>query len=216
MVRSALPISRRQAAIALAVCLAAGAARADSGGGAPLRIACARLGPEGFVRIDSEEQAIWRRMELRLGGLVDRLTLLRPADLLAPAAPAIDGPATARLALLSAASAHGADHAILYTCDDGRKTFPHSANWFSSAFASARGVASRADPAQAEAALMHTTTGADIAFVSGDAPPRDRLNPFDNHRRPDREAVEALTGLIEREIMEMMTPAFARSRSIAD
>lgn len=180
-----------------------------------LDLAVARFGPAGFETVGGEEQAIWRRMARRLGGFNRTLHILQPGELLAPPAPETNGPSAALLAVRVAAVRRNATGAVLYRCDDGSRVFVHADNPFADAFAAARTLASRARPAFAEATLIDAAGGV-AGFAAEDAPPRDRLNPFDNDRRPDREAIDKLSRTLEEEIRRLILPEGAQPRTIAD
>ena len=182
----------------------------------PLRLGYARIGPRGFVPIRSKEQEAWTRLQTRIGGLVDTIEPVQLSNMLGTKAPDVDGGASCALVARKLAADAGLSHVILYATQDGRKVYKHYDNWFSKAFASLRSEYLKYDRAAGEAHLLNVAGGPTIASVSADAPPRDPLDLFDNHRNPEAETLAALTLGIERRLQSLARPGYEVQRSIAD
>lgn len=123
--RFSTPLMTRRAALRLGLAgasaaLVAPAAFAGPAVSFPMRIACVRVSPEGFVPIRSAEQDAWRQMALRLGGLVDTLTPLQPTNMLGGGLPKIEGVASCALVARQMAMSAGFAQVILYATTDGQ------------------------------------------------------------------------------------------------
>ncbi len=182
----------------------------------PLRILYGRIGPEGFERIDAEEQALWSAMGVRLGGLIGRLEPVQLYTMLTSNPPRLDNDAGNILFARQMASDLRLDHILLYASSDGRREYPAYDNWASKAFNGARSRLSRGDQAIAEAHVLETAGGLPLLSLSLDAPPRHPLNPFAFHRDPEEQAVNRLVRSLEARIQEDAHAAFDATRSIAD
>jgi hypothetical protein len=182
----------------------------------PLRLGYARVGETGFVAIRSSEQEAWTQLQTRLGGLINTIEPIQPSDMLGAKAPELDGGASCALVARQLAANAGYSHVILYATQDGRKTYKHGASWVSRAFASLRSEYLKYDRATGEAHLLDVAGGPAIASVSADAAPRDPIDPSDNHRNPEREALTGLTTALERRLQSLSRAGFDAQRSIAD
>lgn len=216
MANTPFRFTRRAALAGLGAATLAPAALAAPAMAFPLRIAIARVSPDGFVHIRSEEQKVWTAMALRLGGLVDALAPLQPGDMLGGGLPAIEGAASCALVARQMAATSGYDHVILYATHDGQRSRPAYDNWFAETFANLQASITKDGRATGEAHLLGVDGGMPLASAHADAPPRDLLNLFDGERNPEREALTALVGAMEHNVQRMARSAYANSRSIAD
>jgi len=182
----------------------------------PLRLGYARIGETGFVAIRSSEQEAWTQLQTRLGGLIDTIEPIQPSDMLGAKAPELDGGASCAMVARRLAADAGYSHVVLYATQDGRKTYKHGASWVSRAFASLRSEYLKYDRATGEAHLLDIAGGPAIASVIADAAARDPIDPFDNHRNPERETLTGLTTALERRLQSLARPAYEAQRSIAD
>lgn len=182
----------------------------------PLGLLYGRIGPEGFERIDVEEQELWSGMGVRLAGLISRIEPVQQFSMLTNSPPPLDNDAGNILMARQIASELGLDHILLYASRDGRRHYPAYNNWPSRAFNSIRSRLSQRDEAIAEAHIIETAGGLPLISLSLDAPPRHPLNPFDLHRDPEEQALKRLARAIEASIQEDARAAFVAQRSIAD
>lgn len=182
----------------------------------PLRIACVRVAPEGFVHIRSEEQDVWQQMAMRLGGLIDTLTPLQPANMLGGGLPKIDGAASCALVARQIAGNAGFAQVILYSTLDGQRKRETYDNWFAQTFGDLTSDLAKDGRATGEAHLLDTSGGMPLASAMADAKPRDPLNLFDGGRNPERETLTRLIQQMEFRLQDMARGAYASSRSIAD
>lgn len=182
----------------------------------PMRLAYARVSPDGFVHIRSDEQVYWTAMQTRLGALVEAIQPIQPRDMLGRSAPQTDGAASAATAARQMAAAAGFNHVILYTTDDGQRAYKSDGTWLQDAFANLRSDIGRGGRATGEAVLLDISGGMPLASVTADAKPRDPLNLFDNGRNPERETLAQLTANLERRIQDMSRLAFDNQRTFGD
>lgn len=182
----------------------------------PLRIAYARVSPDGFVQIRFEEQESWTRMATRLGGLISALTPLQPAGMLGGGLPKIEGGANCSLVARQMAEDAGYNQVILYATMDGQPPQVTSDNWFMQAFNDLMADVAKDGRAMGEAQLLSTGGGMPMATATADAAPRDLLNLFDGGRNPEREVLGRLVGAMERQLQDMARSAYEGSRSISD
>lgn len=182
----------------------------------PLRLGYARVGPQGFVQLRSAEQAAWGQLQTRTGGLIDSIEPIQPSDMLGAKAPELDGGASCALVARRIGAAAGYSHVILYATQDGRKSYDHDGGWISKAFADLRSEYLKYGRAGGEAHLLDISGGPAIASVSADIAPRNPLDPFDNHRNPERETLAALTASLERRLQSLARAGYQAQRSIAD
>lgn len=182
----------------------------------PLRLAYARMNPEGFIAIRSDEQEAWSTLQTRLGGLIDAIEPIQPGSLLGATAPEVDGGASCALAGRKLAADMGFDYVILYATQDGRKTYASGGGWLRKTFASLRSEYGGYDRASGEAHLLAVAGGAPVLSASADAAPRSAFNLFDNNRNPERETLAQLTQAVERRLQAMARADYAAQRSIAD
>ncbi|MBP9235381.1 MAG: hypothetical protein KBF30_11950 [Hyphomonadaceae bacterium] len=220
MTLSRLTLTRRAAlrmgATALGGLMLTPAARAQRVVQWPLRLAYARMSPDGFVAIRGDEQSTWQAMQTRLGGLIDAIQPLQPANMMGVSAPKIDGAASCAMVARQMAVAAGFDYVILYATNDGQRIYKSEGNWFSDMFASLQADLDKDDRATGEAHLLDVAGGAPLTTVTADARPRDPLNLFDGGRNPERETLMGLTQGIERRLQDMARAAYDAQRSIAD
>lgn len=210
-----MDLTRRSALLSLGAALAAPQALAAPGMSWPLRIAYTRVAPTGFVHIRSDEQQPWTRMATRLGGLIDLLSPLQPADMLGGGLPKIEGAASCALIARQMASQAGFAHVILYATHDGQRPAQSYGNWFSETFAGLTANLQKDNRATAEAHLLSVEGGMPLMSAQADAKPRDPLNLFDGGRNPEREALDALTQGFERRLQDLARRALENDRSIA-
>ncbi len=182
----------------------------------PMRLAYARVSPDGFVQVRADEQVYWTAMQTRLGGLVEAIQPIQPRDMLGRSAPPIDDPAGASTAARKMAAAAGFNHVILYTTDDGQRAYESDGSWFQNTFANLRSDIGRGGRATGEALLLDISGGMPLATATADAKPRDPLNLFDGHRNPERETLLQLTTQLERHIQDMSRLAFDSQRTFGD
>lgn len=217
---SIVSLTRRALPLGLAGLGLAGlglAAHAAPGGRVfPLRFAYARITPSGFARISTDEQAIWSGMETRLGGLVNEMMALQPAALLGARQPELDGGASCVLIARAQAAEAGMPQVIVYATEEKERVYPSKDNWFSRSFATLRSKGMPHHPATAELHLLDVSGGDPVLSAFCDAPPRQPLNPFDNHRRPQREALVELTDIFERRLQALAGDGFRATQSRAD
>jgi hypothetical protein len=131
--------------------------------------------------------------------------------MLGQTAPELDGGASCALAARNLAAEAGFSHVILYATHDGQKP---KADWVNLCFSSLR--APGKTRALGEAHLLAVSGGAPLASATADAEKRSWLNPFDNHRNPERETLDQLLATLERHLQLLARPAFERAESIAD
>jgi hypothetical protein len=182
----------------------------------PMRLAYARVAPRGFIHIRGEEQAAWTNLQTRLGGLIETIQPMQPADMMGAHIPQVEGGANCALVARQMASGAGFSHVILYATQDGQATYPSDGGWFSDIFANLQADIDKDGRATGEAHLLDVTGGMALASVSADARPRDPLNLLDGGRNPERETLTALTQGMERRLQDMARAAYAAQGSIAD
>ncbi len=213
-----LTLSRRSLGVGLALA-ALGAPRAFSAPSAlrfPLSIGYARIGENGLSRITTRDQTRWSGLQTRLGALVERIEPLQPASLLGAKAPELDGGASCVLLARAQAADLGLPLVLVYATEEKPRTFDARRNWFSRGFASIRSALAPHHPALGEAHLLDTAGGPALASAYADAPPRKPLNPFDNHRRPQEEALDSLITSLEQQFQSAVEGGFMAGRSRAD
>jgi hypothetical protein len=182
----------------------------------PLRLAYARVSPDGFTHIRGDEQSAWSGMQTRLGGLIDAIQPIQPQDMIGMAAPKIEGAANCAMVARQLASNAGFNYVILYATHDGQKHYPSDGGWFSDLFASMQSDIDKDNRATGEALLLDVGGGMPLVTVNADARPRDPLNLFDGGRNPERETLAGLTQGMERRLQDMARAAYDSQRSIAD
>ena len=182
----------------------------------PMRLAYARMSPNGFVHIRGDEQIYWTAMQTRLGGLVEAMQPIQPHDMLGRTAPQTDGAASAATAARQMAAAAGFNHVILYATNDGQRVHGSGGDWFQDMFANLRNDIGKGGRASGEAVLFDISGGMPLATVTADAKPRDPLNLFDGGRNPERETLAQLTANLERRVQDMSRLAFDGQRSFGD
>ena len=182
----------------------------------PLTLAYARMSPTGFVHIRGDEQSAWQTMQMRLGGLIDAIQPMQPADMLGGSTPQVEGGANCAMVARQMAARAGFNYVILYATEDGQRTYKSDGSWFSDLFANLRSDVAKDGRASGEAHLLDVSGGMPLATVTADAKPRDPLNLFDGGRNPERETLASLTQGIERRLQDMASLAYEAQRSIAD
>lgn len=182
----------------------------------PLSLLYGRIGPEGFVRIDSAEQELWSGMAVRLAGLISRLEPVQQYSMLTNNPPPLTSENGNVLVARQIAANQGLDHIMLYASRHGRREHAAYGNWFSRAFNGVTSRLSTSDDAVAEAHIIATAGGPPILSWSMDAPGRSPLNPLQFRRRPEAEAVARLAASVETRLQADARAAFAAQRSIAD
>ena len=210
--RAALRLGLAGAGVALAAPQALGAPLVRF----PLRLAYARVAPEGFVHIRSSEQDVWQQLATRQSGLIEALAPLQPSTMLGGGLPKIDGAASCALVARQMASAAGFSQVILYSTFDGqRKRGPYD-NWFAQTFDGMIASFEKDGRATGEAHLLDTSGGMPLVSAMADADPRDLLNLFDGGRNPERETLTQLIRQMELRLQDMARSAYESQRSIAD
>jgi hypothetical protein len=182
----------------------------------PMRIACVRVAPEGFVHIRSDEHDVWQQMATRMGGLIETLTPLQPTNMLGGGLPKIDGAASCALVARQVASSAGFAQVILYSTLDGQRRRETYSNWFAQAFDGLVSGLEKDGRATGEAHLLDVGGGMPMASAMADAKPRDPLNLFDGGRNPERETLTRLVQQMELRLQDMARSAYDNSRSIGD
>jgi len=182
----------------------------------PLRVVYARVSPEGFVRIRSDEQARWTHMARRMGGLIDSLAPMQPGDMLGSGLPKIEGDVDRAMVARQIAERAGYHHVILYATHDGQRDHAVQQGWFGETFAWLQGEFDKDGRASGEAHLLDVGGGMPLASAHADALPRDPLNLFDGGRNPEREALDALIHAMEMRFGDLARQAYESQRSIAD
>lgn len=182
----------------------------------PLRLAYARVSPNGFVQIRSDEQAVWTGMATRLGGLIATLAPLQPGGMLGGGLPQIEGDASCALVARQLANKLGYHQVILYATHDGQRPRETYDNWFSQTFGNLIADMTRDGRATGEAHLLLTDGGLAVASAMADSRPRDPLNLLDGDRNPERETLSRLVSAMELQLQDMAREAYDNSRSIAD
>ncbi len=182
----------------------------------PLRMVYGRIGPEGFERITTEEQNAWIALQVRLGGIIQTMEPIQSYSLLTVRPPAEDGGESSVITARRIATDAGADHALLYSTNDGRKSFPAFSNWLSRAYTHLRSELTPRDNAIGEAHIIHASGGLPAISVSADAKPKSILNPLDHFRDPENEALELMITQLERRFHDEARALIASHRSIAD
>lgn len=180
----------------------------------PLGLLYGRIGPEGFERIDTAEQALWSSMAVRLGGLISRIEPLQRFSMLTNDPPALQSENGNVLIARQIALEAGLDHVLLYSSYDGKRTQAAYSNWLSQGYAAVRSSVARHDNAIAEAHVLRVSGGAPILSLSLDAPPKSRFNPFDMHRNPERQVMQRLAEAVERDIQSDANAALRAQTSL--
>ncbi len=178
----------------------------------PLRVGYARIGPEGFLRLDAREQTRWSTLQVRLGALVARITPLQPADMFGAKAPLVDGGAACALAARQMAADAGLGHVLLYAVDEGTQA---EGGWIAQCFAALR-AAGGAGHVSGEAHLLDVTGGPPVDSVFSDAPRRGFLGALGGRPRGATQALDDLALGVERRIQEAAAQALESRHSMAD
>lgn len=181
----------------------------------PLRVAYARIGRQGFVRLTSDDQEIWTGLQTRLGGLIDDITPIQPKDMLGVRTPELDGGASCAMVARQIAQAQGLSYVILYATDDGKRPEKSEHKWLTRAFATIKQPYYEYDDATAEAHLLGVEGGPAIASVSTDARKRNWHEVLEG-RKPEREALLGVTEAMERKLQSIARVQYEAQRSIAD
>jgi hypothetical protein len=210
-----MDLTRRGALLSLAAVLAPGALAAP-GLRFPMRIACVRVGPNSFLPIRHDEQTYWAQMGLRLGGLVERMTPIQPADMLGQNLAVVEGGPNCAMVARQAASRGGFSHVVLYATHDGQRSNQSDGSWWNDTFSTLTGPFVKNGRAGGEAHLLDVEGGSPLASAMADAEPRNPLNLFDGGRNPEREALAALAEQLELGLQDLALPAYRNLRSIAD
>jgi hypothetical protein len=216
MMTPAARFTRRGLCLTLGGLALAPAAMAQRGFGFPLRVAYARVGPEGFVHLRADEQRYWTELQTRAGGLIETMEPIQPANMLGEAAPGAADTESCAVAARQIAFRAGLSHVILYATKDGRRDYKYNDAWLSETFARFRSEYLKYDRAFGEAHLLGVGGGPAIVSVTADAPPRNPLDPFDNRRNPERETLAGLTAALERRLQSLARVDFEAQVSIAD
>jgi hypothetical protein len=216
MKMSPLLLSRRQLALGLVAAAVIAPAASAYGLRFPLRIAYARIGKDGFVPIQSDDQRAWSALQTRLGALIDQIAPIQPTGLLGAHAPEADGGASCALAARKLAAEEGFSHVVLYATSDGKRTYHHGGDWLTRGFATLRANVGPHDRAAGEAYLLDTGDGPPLACATADARQKEFLDPFDDGRKPERETLAALTRTLEIQLQRLARADLARDASIAD
>lgn len=182
----------------------------------PMRIACMRVGPAGFLQIRHDEQQYWSQMRTRLGGLIDRLSPIQPTDMLGSNLMQVEGGPNCAMVARQMASRWGFGHVILYATHDGQNVYTSDGAWWNDLFATMADALDKDGRAIGEAHLLDVEGGPPIASASADAAPRDPLNLFDGGRNPERETLDKLVQGLEQELQGLARSAYDSQRSIAD
>lgn len=182
----------------------------------PMRIACMRVGPTGFLSIRHDEQGYWSKLQMQLGGLVERMTPVQPADMLGQNLPVVEGGAGCAMVARQAAARWGFSHVILYATHDGQAPQRQSGPWWDDLFAAMSSPFVKDGRAIGEAHLLDIDGGPPVVSASAEAPPRDPLNLFDGGRNPERETLAKLADSLGRSLQELARSAYENQRSIAD
>lgn len=210
-----MDLTRRGALLSLAA-LVAPVALASPGLRVPMRVACMRVGPARFLPIRQDEQAHWLQLQLRLGGLVERMTPVQPSDMLGQNLNAVEGGPNCALVARQAAARWGFSHVILYATHDGQRPRQSDGAWWNDLFTAMSGPFTKDGRAIGEAHLLDVDGGPPLASATAQARPRDPLNLFDGGRNPEREALAALTQRLELGVQDLARSAYQNQRSIAD
>jgi hypothetical protein len=197
------------------IALAAGRAAAAPAPVFPLRIAIARMGEGGLMRVPTEHQKIWIAFSTRLGGLVEEIAPVQPSSLIDLSAPADDGGETAAAMARGIADRLGCNQVILYATTDGIKRGPYPEPWLNRAFQHIREAVQINDRALGEAYLLNIGGGAPLVSASADA---DRATPLDTltGRHNEIDTLKLLTADLERRVQNLAKPLIAAQASRAD
>lgn len=209
-------LTRRGALAALGAAVIAPRALAAPAMSYPMRIAYARVSPQGFTHIRSDEQQYWTRMAMRLGGLIDVVAPMQPSDMLGGGLPQVSEGASCAMAARRMAANAGYGHVILYATHDGQRVQQTYDNWFSETFVRMTENLSKDGRATGEAHLLDVAGGMPLASAHADAAPRDLFNVFDGGRNPERETLTGLVSAMEQQLQSMARMAYESQRSIAD
>lgn len=178
----------------------------------PLRVGYARIGPDGFLHLGSEDQTLWSAMDVRLGGLIGRLVPLQPSSMLGASAPQMDGGASCALAARQMAADAGLDHALLYAVDEGART---EGGWIAQCFAAIR-AAGGAGRIAGEAHLLDIAGGAPVESVFADARRRSLLGALAGKPKGATRTLDELALGMELRLQQAAADALAKQHSIAD
>jgi hypothetical protein len=211
-----LPVFSRRSLLALAgLGLIAPSAFAAPGVVFPLRVAYARIGEQGFMKLTSDDQEIWSGLQTRLGGLIDDITPIQPRDMMGAKTPEVDGGASCAMIARQLALNAGLSHVILYATDDGKRPEKSEHKWLTKAFLAIRQEYHEYDDATGEAHLLGVEGGPALASVSVDARKRNWHEVLSG-RKPEREALTSVTEALERRLQSMARAQYEAQRSIAD
>jgi hypothetical protein len=181
----------------------------------PLRIAIARMGEGGLMRVPTEHQQIWAAFSTRLGGLVEDIVPVQPTSLIDLSAPADDGGAACASQARGFADRLGCSQVILYATADGIKRGPYPDLWIKRAFQHIREAVQINDRALGEAYLLDAAGGAPLVAASADA---DRATPVDTltGRHNEIDTLKLLTSDLERRVQNLARPLLAAQASRGD
>jgi len=181
----------------------------------PLRIAIARMGEGGLMRVPTDHQQIWTAFSTRLGGLVEDIVPVQPVSLIDLSAPADDGGAACEAQARGFAARLGCSQVILYATADGIKRGPYPQAWLNRAFQHIREVVQINDRALGEAYLLDAAGGAPLVAASADA---DRATPLDalSGRHNEIDTLKLLTADLERRVQNLARPLLAAQASRGD
>lgn len=208
-------LSRRTLLLGLGAAALAPAAFAEAPLAFPLRLAYARVGKQGFMRLTSDDQDIWTALQTRLGGLIDEITPIQPRDMLGVHAPELDGGASCAMVARQLAQAQGFSYVMLFGVDDGKRPEKSEHKWLTRAFATIKQPYYEYEDATAEAHLLSVDGGPALASVSVDARKRNWHEVLEG-RKPEREALLSVVQAMERRLQSIARGQYEADRSIAD
>lgn len=211
-------MTRRNLGLAIGlggVALATGRAFAAPAPLFPMRLAVARMGEGGLLRVSTDHQQIWAAFSSRLGGLVDDIVPVQPTSLIDLSAPADDGGAACAAQARGIADRLGCGQVILYATADGIRRGPYRGFWIKRAFQHIREAVQINDRALGEAYLLDVAGGAPLVAASSDA---DRATPLDTltGRHNEIDTLKLLTVDLERRMQNLAKPLLAAQASRAD
>ena len=197
---------------------------------APAVIAYMRYDQTGPVWLSNNDHRIWNQFAFRLGGVVKRVTPIQNSDILPGTAPAMDGGASALLALRASAARQGYDYVIVYAVDANkpapvnekakskksvRKRLVGGVKWVFSTLTPRKKPPQT--PVHGEAHLLDVRGGGPILSSWTEAPRRKKSwGILRKNTDVEVDMLAQLAKSLELQYQQRVSYAYARDSSIAD